>query len=345
MTGFLIRYLFRPVAAIAVFLLLAEALLHTVGSDPHPKGIDFIVNRAPDYPEAFLRDRDLFWRLRPGRTVVSEFFEGKSYRINKSGFRGDDFRLEKSGLRVAVLGNSCSFGWGVGDKETFAERLEDGLRRDPDFAGAEVYNFSVPGYSSFQGKRNYLRNVRPFRPDVLLVTFGWNDQWLSANNRPDKDQKLPPQVILDIHNVVGRLRFYRFLKGLIFSLAPRPETFEYRAELTRVNLADFKDNLGEIVAAARRDGTRVILLTSPIPSRRVLVGTPHPSIVYDLHQFYNDMTRETAADHSVELIDLAAVFDRQDGLFDDPGRDPFHYNRRGHAVAAEQILNAITAAP
>jgi len=32
------------------------------------------------------------------------------------------------------------------------------------------------------------------------------------------------------------------------------------------------------------------------------------------------------------------VFDRRLGLFDDVSRDPFHYNREGHALASDEIF-------
>ena len=59
------KYFFFPLLSIILFLLLAESILRLAGLDPHPPGLDFTVNRAPDYPEVFLKDHDLFWRLRP----------------------------------------------------------------------------------------------------------------------------------------------------------------------------------------------------------------------------------------------------------------------------------------
>jgi lysophospholipase L1-like esterase len=331
-----------PVLSVGLFLLIVETALWVVGSDPHPRGVEFTVNRALDYPEVFFKDHHLFWRLRPGRTIVSEFFQGKSYRINKQGFRGDDFNIEKSGLRVAILGNSCSFGWGMTEQEAFAGRLQEMLRKDPGMESAEVYNFSVPGFSSYQGKHNYRLNVSPYRPDILLATFGWNDQWISANERPDKDQQMPPQMILDIHNFMAKFRFYRFFKELLFSIRTDQEIPVYRDQLARVDLADFKVNLGEIAETARRDGADVILMTSPIPSMETYYDSPQQSYMHERHYYYNDMTREAAAAYSVSLIDLAAIFDEHDDLFDDVARDPFHYNSRGHALAAEEIYRIIS---
>jgi lysophospholipase L1-like esterase len=332
-----IKHIVWALASIVVFLAILEGGLRLTGIDPHPRGYDFTVNRAWDFPEVFLKDKELFWRLRPGQTITSEFFEGKTYRINRQGFRGDDFHPADDGFRVAVLGNSCSFGWGVTEEGAFPGRLHSLMVR----AGVprtEVYNFSVPGYTSFQGARNFHRYVQPYRPDLLLVTFAWNDQWLAANNRPDKEIRMPPRIVIDLQNLLARFRFYRVFKQGIFSILPSPQQGWQNNVLSRVSLDDFKVNLADIIRAARRDSTRVVLMTSPIPSMETYYGLSQQSVMHVLHRFYNDAIRETAASFTTGLIDLAAIFDRRSDLFDDVKRDPFHYNARGHALAAEEIF-------
>jgi len=335
------NYFLLPVISIVVFFLLAEAVLHIFGVNPYPRGVEFTVNRAPDHPDVFYRDHNLFWRFRPDRTIVSKFFEGKSYRINRQGFRGEDFDRDHSGPLVAVLGNSCSFGWGVSEKESFAGRLETMLRNRNDTRNARVYNFSVPGYSSYQGKINYREKVRPFRPDILLVTFAWNDQWPAAEKVPDKAQKMPPQWILDIHNLIGRTRLYRAVKSVIFSLSGPREQAEYRDQAPRVELGDFRHNIDDIIEMGRNDGARVILLTSPAPDLKTYYNISARSYLHERHRHYNEIIREAAAAHSAPLVDLAGLFDHYDNLFDDVARDPFHYNRRGHRLAAEAILEVL----
>ncbi len=331
------KYIIWPVASIVVFLVIAEAVLRLTGVNPHPQGRDFTVNHALDYPEVFLRDRELFWRFHPGQTITSEFFEGCTYRINHQGFRGPDFTLQNTGRRVAVLGNSCSFGWRVTDAETYASRLQNRLRA-AGLADAEVDNFSVPGYSSFQGMRNYQRYVRQYKPDVVIISYAWNDHWLAAGNRPDKDQRLPPQAIITLQNTLARLRTYRLMKGVLLTIAPKPDAAVQRYDVMRVSLQDFRENLTALARMVREDGARVIFLTSPIPSLKSYYGLEGQSYLHESHRYYNEVIRETAAANSAGLVDLAAVFDRHQGLFDDVSRDPFHYNSEGHALAADEIF-------
>ncbi|MDD4050896.1 MAG: SGNH/GDSL hydrolase family protein [candidate division Zixibacteria bacterium] len=332
-----VKHIVWSLASIIVFLAILETGLHLTSTNPHPRGYDFTVNRAWDFPEVFLKDKDLFWRFRSGQTITSEFFEGKTYRINRQGFRGEDFHPVKNGFRIAVLGNSCSFGWGVTEEGSFAGRLHTLMVR-AGIPQTEVYNFSVPGYTSFQGARNFSRYVEPYKPDILLVTFAWNDQWLAANNRPDKEIKMPPRVIISLQNLLDRFRFYRVFKQGIFSILPSPNWDTNRNILSRVELDDFKANLAEIIRAARQDSTRVVLMTSPIPSMERYYGISKQSVMHELHRYYNDAIRETAASFTTGLVDLAAIFDRRSDLFDNVKQDPFHYNIRGHVLAAQEIF-------
>jgi hypothetical protein len=169
------------------------------------------------------------------------------------------------------------------------------------------------------------------------VTFGWNDQWLSADHTPDKVREMPSQFVLDISDIVSRLRFYRWLRGLLFAGWSPGDTVTFSYDYTRVNLADLKRNLGEIIDMARADGATVILLTSPMPK----ATPPDKGFEFQIHRHYNDMIRETAATYGVALVDLAAIFDRYDNLFDDPMTDPYHYNAEGHAVAADELISVI----
>lgn len=334
----LAKYIVWPLASIVVFLFILETALRLTGVNPHPRGFDFTVNRALDFPEIFLKDKDLLWRLRSGQTAVSEFFEGRTYHINQQGFRGDDFLPEKTGLRIAVLGNSCAFGWGVNDPDTFAERLRRRLIQ-AGLPTVDVYNFSVPGYTSFQGVRNFRTCVIPYKPDIVVVTFAWNDQWLAANNRPDKEIRMPPRSVIAVQNFLARFRFYRVFKEGIFSILPAPDWNREKNVLTRVSIEDFKANLTDIWRTALRDSIKVVFMTSPIPAMKIYYGLNRQSDMHELHRQYNEAIRETAISLSAGLIDLAAVFDRYTNLYDNVRIDPFHYNSHGHATAAEEIFS------
>ena len=74
---------------------------------------------------------------------------------------------------LAVIGDSCSFGWDVSDDETFANRLAElALAED---VGVTVQLHAVPGYSSLEGYIQYQLRDSP-APDVAVIAFGANDE-------------------------------------------------------------------------------------------------------------------------------------------------------------------------
>jgi hypothetical protein len=82
--------------------------------------------------------------------------------------RGDRrYQLDKPPgvFRVAVVGDSFTYGAEVGDDETFPRRLEKLL------ANGEVINMGVRAYGIDQMVLKYLKYGRAYRPDLLVVAI------------------------------------------------------------------------------------------------------------------------------------------------------------------------------
>lgn len=125
-------------------------------------------HRGGETPYAFAFDvhhRIRGWALAANLRDV-EVFEGKRLNTDAHGLRGArEVPFEKSPgvLRVAIFGDSFTFGEEVGDDETFAHQLELLL------PGVEVLNFGVHGYGHDQ-ELLYLREALPlYHPDIVLV--------------------------------------------------------------------------------------------------------------------------------------------------------------------------------
>ncbi len=95
--------------------------------------------------------------------------------INSYGFRGPEVKLAQSEgtLRVAVLGDSFTFGQGVNYAESYPAVLEDQLQDGG--IQAEVLNFGVPGHSTPQSVALAQARVTPLKPDVVLLSVFAND--------------------------------------------------------------------------------------------------------------------------------------------------------------------------
>ncbi len=105
------------------------------------------------------------WTLAANLADV-EVFDGKRLSSNSRGLRGRrEFAVPKPAgvYRIALFGDSFTFGEDVSDEETFGEQMGKLL------AGVEILNFGVHGYGHDQ-MLLYLREALPiYQPDVVLV--------------------------------------------------------------------------------------------------------------------------------------------------------------------------------
>jgi hypothetical protein len=96
-------------------------------------------------------------------------------RTNEFGMRvtsPGDITLDKpaSKKRIAVIGDSLSFGWGVEAEQGFPALLQERLG-----GGFEVLNFSGPDFTSFHALKHYESLIHNFQPDILVLSLGLYD--------------------------------------------------------------------------------------------------------------------------------------------------------------------------
>ena len=81
--------------------------------------------------------------------------------------------------RIAGLGDSQMFGWGVADEEVYLRRLEVLLNQRARAAGDrrrfETLNFAVPGYNAAMEVATFEHKALAFSPDLVVVHFVRND--------------------------------------------------------------------------------------------------------------------------------------------------------------------------
>jgi hypothetical protein len=116
-------------------------------------------------------DAELGWANREGvRYRVKGHEVRYEVTINSAGQRGRERTREKDDgvVRILLLGDSTSWGWGVSDEEVFAHLLEGLLE-------VEVINLAVPGYSTDQHLLQLEREGWDWDPDLVLLGFVHND--------------------------------------------------------------------------------------------------------------------------------------------------------------------------
>jgi len=116
---------------------------------------------------------DVVYEMKP---FLNTRFQGKALTTNEFGMReGEVSKIKTPGtFRIAGIGDSVIFGWGVEQNETYLKLLEEKLTQT---AGRkiETLNFGVPGYNTAMEVSLFERRGIEFSPDLVLMHFVSND--------------------------------------------------------------------------------------------------------------------------------------------------------------------------
>ncbi len=147
------------------------------------------------------------WKMLPNQKASSRDLSVPEF-INSQGFRDRDWApLPSHGLphpdpslfRIALLGNSMTFGTSVSIEETYGRVLEEALakslQKNGDSRTVEVMNFAVQGYVFEQMARVYEDKIRPYAPDLLIVPVHPHDIVPMAPAEEDPDYALRTYVL------------------------------------------------------------------------------------------------------------------------------------------------------
>jgi len=147
-------------------LLAIEVGLHVAGYDPRGAALEGKgrVLRTSEDPE-------LRYELTPGSSGEGW---GTTVSINAFGFRDDELPpVDPGRRRIAVIGDSITFGNHLRREEVYPEVLEARLRaRGLPF---DVLNLGVGGYDTVQEVRLLETAGLPFSPELVVVGFCVND--------------------------------------------------------------------------------------------------------------------------------------------------------------------------
>lgn len=116
-------------------------------------------------------------RMRPNVDLVHVWDNHEnvtSIRTNELGLRSHSLPAPKAPneLRILLLGDSYTFGYGVGDDDTFASLLERRLNeRDDGSRRHVVVNAGVSSYGTAQALLQYEAVGRTFEADVVVLNF------------------------------------------------------------------------------------------------------------------------------------------------------------------------------
>ncbi len=125
------------------------------------------------------RNPRIVYELWPNMDVVFDTRTGlrNALRTNAEGFRSREYPVEKAGrrFRIAGIGDSLMFGWGVAQDAGYLAVLERRLNGEPGSPRWEVLNTAVPGYNAAMEVETLKTKVLEYRPDLVVYGFCPND--------------------------------------------------------------------------------------------------------------------------------------------------------------------------
>ncbi len=300
------------------------------------------------------------WELTPGASAVGGF--GETYHISAHGYRHDPQRQPPPGTpRIAVIGDSFTFGPSVDAADTYPARLGQALADRG--TGAEVINWGVVGYNMWQYIEVLQRKALPLNPDLVVLGLFFNDlgehppegygrPGFTGYNPFAREQaegwsahSAAITLMLNLNFIFeGRFRHRRghgYLEGIEARrrhLGPgNPGHWSHRLLYGKADpevYARFGEELARFASAAREAGVPV--LAALIPDS-VQLHNPDAQAV-------NRIVREAAAGLGLPFVDLTPALEKDPDprtlyLFPKDG----HNSPKGYRVIAETLAEAIVA--
>jgi lysophospholipase L1-like esterase len=252
---------------------------------------------------------------------------GVEVAINSRGLRDREIAYERTPgtLRILMLGDSFTEGWGVPVEQTWSKRIERLYAQRG--ISAEVINAGVGNYNTVMEVSWFLAEGRKYRPDIVVLNVTFND----AEPVPAHDNvKLLP----------GLCEACVFLSGrtdtLLREAALRPDWKTYYLGLYDAHSRGWIAARAAIqrLAEEARAGN-VAVLVSSIPELHELSPYPLQSITAKVE--------EAARQSGAEFIDMLPVLQGQPprSLWVSPA-DP-HPNAHANALIADALFAKLTA--
>lgn len=267
-------------------------------------------------------DDTLFWRIRRNmdtriRGRVSDSSElDFNVSTDMSGQRKTP-KLPTPSHTILFLGDSCTFGIGVDDDETFPSLVQN------QFANVQCLNAGVPGYSSYQGRRLLETTSFELTPDIAVICFLFNDK-ASWDGLSDLEHA---RALNSFRSRLARTsRFVALLGGLIQLSVEESSSLSKRPRLSDL---EYEDEISRIVARCRE-----------LEIQPVFLGWPIRSQMRDSRPISKQQVlTQVATKLEVPLLDLVPVFRRSGGerLF----ADVVHANLGGNTLVTNKLLSLL----
>ena len=341
-----IRLVAGEIAVVAALAIAIEALARAaIGLDLVPERELRLTAPLVVKPHPFLA-----FALRPG--AVRGAGTPAEQRVNADGFRGEPLGAREPGsFLVACVGDSVTYGDGLGERETMPAALEAAMRAKWPRRRVDVLNAGVLQYTSAETFVGVALRVLERRPDVVIWLEGANDvaPRLVEGFRPDyahyravwtrdwndaRDRWLVPsdgyvtlRWLARVYPAAQRIDAYTIRASAPRSKAEQAELF------ARSSPEPFAHNERAGVALANAAGARALVVAPAVDLSYLPAGSLTAPC---LRQFREEEARFASGDRAA-FLDLSRFFEGKPGML----RDPVHLTPEGARRVAARLLAEI----
>lgn len=284
------------------------------------------------------------WEMVPGEPHYTYL---ERVEINSLGLRGPEVppAKEPGEVRVLVLGDSLTYGQGVGERDTVPARLEERLRElEPDRRW-RVVNAGHRGYSLRQSLGLLAELGERIAPDVVLLLWYWNDLDPVDVERIHARLSESGPVTLDLGAPFEGLAALRWRAR---QLLRRSALLMYIHELRKVGHGPPGTEYAEQgLARLERELDEFVARCAALPARPLIGIVPDVGSLLSPH--WTDAlaagAAERAAARGLPLVPLAPALAP---LVERTGRPPIlvydgHYDPAGNRALAEALVEPLRA--
>ena len=268
----------------AVIVLCIEAYVRVVVDD----GMQFDLEMWKYAREVKIVDPDPLIGHRHGANRKA-LLMGVMVETNSQGLRDREYSFEKPDgvLRVVMLGDSLTEGWGVPEEDTFVRRVER-LYADHGIK-AEVINTGVGNWNTIQEVEFFMTDAYKYNPDIIVLNYAVNDAEPLPHDRP------PPFLLRHCYSCVFLLGRYDALHRMIFG---GQDWKDYYLGLfgdgTTQGWIDSKAAIKRLADYCRQHQIKLLIASHP---------ELHDAQHYPLQRVTNFVS-EAAAEYGVPFVDL-----------------------------------------
>jgi lysophospholipase L1-like esterase len=356
------RLAYVSIIYLSFLLLLAAIEIGTRLTLPHVSSLDLFVITSQQKAQVadakhsgiFEGDPLLLWRLKPNLDHAVWDFTVLS--TNAEHLRTEEttrtFGPKQPGaIRIVCLGDSVTFGFRVPavwpDKPTeydpawlpYPMLIEKQLGAANPTRNIEAITMAVPGYSSHQGLAWLRRDINKLNPDLLVVSFGWNDASLS--DVPDREAIRTTWSAFGLRWLIDHSQAFAHATHWLRARQTRQAQEHGQTNrppirpTARVSQSEYLTNMLQIVQLSRDHGTPVIVIAAPYRDHSSEASEA------DLMLQYRVALGSTMKQRGIPFLEILELtedaYPANEGWFD----ERIHPNHMGHRLMASELLKLI----